>query len=139
VNIRLDLPLIAISIALLLLSRGAAAGTRTDAVVDRIEDGGWIVLDVPPHPSLPLPARIATAPIAEGDAVTVIVRKRANGVWEVRGEDARGLVLGDRFGTFHWPRVLAPGLAPGDRATFTLVPDPLATEARRAAIRSRSN
>lgn len=107
----------------------------TPAVVDRIEEAEWLVLDVPPHPSLNVPLRIAPS-LHEGDAVTVTVARTPAGSFTVQGRNARGLVLADSSGIFHWPEALAPVVAIGDTVSFTLVFDPVETEARRAAIRA---
>ena len=95
----------------------------TPTVVDRIEENEWLVLDVSPHPSLPVPLRLAPA-LREGDAATVTVTLTVVGPFSLQGRDSRGLVLGDELGTFHWPEVLAPPMQIGDRCTFTLRPRP---------------
>ena len=110
----------------------------TSAVVDRIEEEEWLVLDVPPHPSLNVPLRLAPS-LGEGDAVLVTIGEAPDGAWTIEGRDDRGLVLGDADGSFHWPVSLAPPLVDGTRVLFTVTPDPEATERRRAALRARGS
>ena len=96
----------------------------TPTVVDRIEESEWLVLDVPPHPSLPVPLRLAPS-LREGDALTVTVTLTVVGAFSMQGLDSRGLVLGDDLGTFHWPEALAPAMQIGDRVDFRLTPRPV--------------
>jgi hypothetical protein len=120
-------PLVASS---LLVMSASSCPMTTPAVVDRIEEEEWLVLDVPPHPSLNVPLRLAPS-IEEGDAVLVTIGEAPDGAWTIEGRDKRGLVLGDADGSFHWPESLAPALADGDRVLFTVVADPEETEHRR--------
>lgn len=95
----------------------------TPAVVDRVEEREWLVLDVPPHPSLNVPLRLAPS-LQEGDAVLVTIGEAADGAWTIEGRDDRGLVLADDDGSFHWPVSLAPPLVDGARVLFAVAPDP---------------
>lgn len=95
----------------------------TPAVVDRIEEREWLVLDVPPHPSLNVPLRLAPS-LQEGDAVRVTIGEATDGAWTIEGRDDRGLVLADADGSFHWPVSLAPPLEDGARVLFAVAPDP---------------
>src|SRR4051812_6957868 len=102
------------------------------ASIDRIEDD-WLVLDVPPHPSLPLPREMALW-AREGDAVTIRVQRARR----TRDEERVGVVLsawsalvvsrgpplrlqsGDAGSTeFRWPDALAPKVRAGDRLDFS--------------------
>lgn len=107
---------------LALMSPAPSDTVITQTVIDRIEEE-WIVLDVPPHPSLPVPQRLGPS-LHEGDALTVTVTRTVVGPFSLQGRDSRGLVLGDDLGSFHWPEVLAPPLEIGDRVTFMLVATP---------------
>lgn len=122
-------------LSLLLLAMTPPDTVVTPAVADRIEEGEWLVFDVPPHPSLPVPLRLSPS-IKEGDAVTITVARTPAGAFAVQGRNSRGWVLGDASGTFHWPEALSPTLAIGDTVSFTIAFDPVATEARRAAARA---
>jgi hypothetical protein len=99
----------------------------TPAVIDRIEEEEWLVLDVPPHPSLNVPLRLAPS-LEEGDAVLVTIGEAPDGAWTIEGRDKRGLVLGDADGSFHWPESLAPPLEDGARVLFAVNADPEATD-----------
>lgn len=121
-----------------LLLTASACPMTTEAVVDRIEEEEWLVLDVPPHPSINVPLRLSPS-MQEGDAVLVSIGEAADGAWTIEGRDERGLVLGDADGSFHWPAALAPPLVDGARVLFSVTPNPEETQRRRAAVRgSRS-
>jgi len=114
-----------------------------EASIDRIEDD-WLVLDVPPHPSLPLPREMALW-ARESDAVTIRIQRARR----TRGEDRFGPVLspwhalvvdrgpplrlrsGDAGSTeFRWPDALAPDVRAGDRLDFSVEPSPRAAQER---------
>ena len=120
--------------------RGEAA-VVIDASIDRIEDE-WLVLDVPPHPSLPLPREMADW-AREGDRVTIRVERARR----TKQEDRIGPVLsawralviergpplrlrsGDAGSTeFRWPDALAPTVRGGDRLDFAISPAPRAAQ-----------
>ena len=104
-------------------------------MIDRVEDGGWLVLDVSQHPSLPVPLRIAPA-LGEGDAVTVTVEHDARGGWTVTAIDHSSLRLADLHGSFGWPASLAPAARRGDRLRFELAPDRRRGEALAEDVRA---
>ena len=118
-----------------------AAAVVFDASIDRIEDD-WLVLDVPPHPSLPLPREMADW-AREGDRVSIRVERARR----TQQEDRIGAVLsawhalviergpqlrlrsGDAGSTeFRWPDALAPAVRGGDRLDFTISPAPRAAQ-----------
>lgn len=94
------------------------------------------MLDVPPHPSLPVPARLGDPDLGEGDAVTLALARDRLGEWRVVRVEGGMLHLVDAAGMFRWPRTLAPPLARGDRVTITLERDALASGRNAAAIRA---
>lgn len=125
---------VAVIVAVVELAGGSAARAEervVSASVDRIEEGAWIVLDAPPHPSLLVPLRLAPGS-REGDAVAVRVAVADGGDWIVRERLDGVLTLADGRGSFRWPASLAPEARPGERMRVAVAPDP----ARAARIQS---
>lgn len=95
------------------------------------------MLDVPPHPSLPVPERLGDPALDEGDAVTMTLGRDRLGAWRVVRVEGGELHLVDAAGMFRWPVALAPpSLGRGDRLTITLELDEGSRERNAAAIRA---
>lgn len=141
-RIRIHVALTALALLLLFSALSPRAGGTPPVVpptvtisahVDRIEDE-WLVLDVPPHPSLPIPREMADW-AEEGDAIVVSVQRARVLAEEERVgvilSPWRALVLergpplrlqsGEAGSTeFRWPLALAPKVRAGDRLDFAV-------------------
>jgi len=109
----------------------------TRATIDRVEDE-WLVLDVPPHPSLPMPAEMAawareggrgdrhgSARAAERDRRAIRLGSLGVAGRRRRARPAAPLRSGDAGSTeFRWPADLAPAVRAGEALDFQVEPNP---------------